>query len=553
MYIANHRVWLLPSVALLLVVTALFGFSTAANAQQASGDFCVEGIVIDWEEEPLADVAVELEYPVLSGGTAFTTTTSATDDNDDLDEGEFEFKDLDELADPAVPGIYTATVTLPGPDWVGVTATTFSFSIGDQEDDCVRIRFKLKQQVLVTVYKIDADHNLLNDWTIDAIPGKGNLFAEAQDEDTGDVDKGFAMGMVQFTLTPGVWIFRERQPEPDEGEHPDPFQPIVPKTGEMEVDVQPITNGDPPYILVFKNDLIDNGCVTIRKFGLCTGEETDPSFCQDTQLNDGTSGYGAAGWGFKLVRKDGSVARQGVTDAEGYITFEDLPLGPYTIVEEERPGWDNVTYTKLNVDIMSQADQMIDTGLACLQVPVLNQQDDSGYCIEGYKLDANGLYGLPGWEIKIDPVDEGGYDPSNQFTDGLGYYKFEFPDNDYRVPGASFEICEDDDVDGWLPHTPTCQIVTLPSHPSAECVQALDFINQQVGHSESEAMDHNGHGGNNGSAPKSCSQTYTVKPGQGLFDIGASFGVSAQAMVYANPNVMGPNYTIYVGQTLCIP
>ena len=46
---------------------------------------------------------------------------------------------------------------------------------------------------------------------------------------------------------------------------------------------------------------------------------------------------------------------------------------------------------------------------------------------------------------------------------------------------------------------------------------------------------------------------YTVKPGQGLFDIGASFGVSAQAMVNANPNVMGPHYTIYVGQVLCIP
>ena len=41
--------------------------------------------------------------------------------------------------------------------------------------------------------------------------------------------------------------------------------------------------------------------------------------------------------------------------------------------------------------------------------------------------------------------------------------------------------------------------------------------------------------------------------GEGLFDIGFSYGVSAQAMVNANASVKAPNYTIYVGQSLCIP
>ena len=431
MYIAKHRVWLLPSVALLLVVTALFTFSSVANAQDTSptGKFCVEGIVIDWEEEPMADVGIVLTYPIAGGGVYTVTTESATDDDDDLEEGEFEFKDLDEATPPAVPGYYTATVQVPTDGyWTGVTAETFSFYIGDQEDDCVRIRFKLKELVNVTVYKIDANHIPLQDWTIDAIPGKGNLFAEAKDEDT-DVN-----GMVQFSLTPGIWIFRERAPEPENGEHPDPFQPVVPKTGEMEVDVQRVSGDDPEYILVFKNEFIDDGCVTIRKFGLCEpGDQRE--FCLDVdQEEEGTDvGYGVAGWGFKLVRKDGSVARQGVTDAEGYITFDNLPLGPYTIVEEERPGWDNVTYSKLNIDILSQAAQKELTGKACKEVPVMNEQDDSGYCIEGYKLDANGLYGLPGWEIKFDPVDEGGYDTDSVYTDGLGYYKFQLPDDDYRI------------------------------------------------------------------------------------------------------------------------
>ena len=34
-----------------------------------------------------------------------------------------------------------------------------------------------------------------------------------------------------------------------------------------------------------------------------------------------------------------------------------------------------------------------------------------------------------------------------------------------------------------LPHTPTCQVVQLPEWPGA-CVQAKDFVNQQVGHAE---------------------------------------------------------------------
>ena len=60
--------------------------------------------------------------------------------------------------------------------------------------------------------------------------------------------------------------------------------------------------------------------------------------------------------------------------------------------------------------------------------------------------------------------------PDDVFTDGLGKYRFDFPDNDYRIPGSAFEVCEDDDVDGWLPHTPTCQIVKLPMMPGA-CVR----------------------------------------------------------------------------------
>ncbi len=181
MYIAKRRLWILPAmaVAVLLVASALFGFSSAAYAQggTVAGDYCVEGIVIDWEENLMAGIEVTLVTPTGE------TVSEITDDGDD--EGEFKFEAPDDFA--GVPGTYTASVTLPGPDWEGVTAESFSFFIGAGKDDCVQIRFKLRQIVPVTVYKIDADHNPLPNWTIDAVPGGGNLFAEPQSEETDDV------------------------------------------------------------------------------------------------------------------------------------------------------------------------------------------------------------------------------------------------------------------------------------------------------------------------------------------------------------------------------
>ena len=119
---------------------------------------------------------------------------------------------------------------------------------------------------------------------------------------------------------------------------------------------------------------------------------------------------------------------------------------------------------------------------------VREQQDDSGFCIEGYKRDANGSYGIPNWKIETDPVDDGGYEPDDVFTDGLGKYTHRLPGQ--RLPHSgqlSSKSVKMTTYDGWLPHTPTCQIVKLPMKPGA-CVQALDFVNQQVGHSEYEQM-----------------------------------------------------------------
>lgn len=529
--VVTSRMFVLPAlvVALMLVGSAVFAFSTVQAQGTPAGDYCVEGVVINWEEQPLADWEVILTTP--GGAQISKLSAPKPESDDDDDKGTFKFEAPDDFI--AEPGIYTATVTVQ-PGWSGVTPTSFSFPIDAGRDGCVRIRFKLRQDVPVTVFKIDADHNPLPNWTIDAIPGPSNLFAEPQSEDTG-VD-----GSVVFTLTPGIWIFSERQPAPeDDGGRPPSYNNVLPPSGRHQLEVRALEEGDPPYIVVFKNEFKDNGCVVVRKFA--TSEGADGGFLEAID-DTGALGFGAGGWGFQLLRKDGSIERDGVTDAEGYLKWENLPYGPYVIVEEDRAGWTENTPKAIEVNV---------TGSDCVTQSFSNTQDDSGFCIEGYKLDANGNYGIPNWEIKIKPLADGGYDPDNVFTDGLGKYVINFPANDYRIPGSEYEVCEDD-VDGWLPHTPTCQTIKLPLHPGA-CVQALDFVNQQVGHSES--LKHNdSKGGPSMGGNVSCRTQHVVKAGEGLFSIGAHYDVSAQAMVDANPSVRSNNdFWVFVGQSICIP
>jgi hypothetical protein len=344
-------------------------------------------------------------------------------------------------------------------------------------------------------------------------------------------------------------------------EAPNAYVPVVPPTGRQELLIDDdLDVDDEPLRLVFKNELV-TGCFVVRKLGLIP----DPAPDSTLPVSGLGSSYNVAGWGFKLLRKDGSVARQGVTDGSGELRFDNLPLGPYIIVEEDRPGWDEITPERQ--EILVDGNYCDGDEEDMLIVTFENEQDDSGFCIEGRKVDANGGYGIFGWEIAIEPLDEGGLDRDNVFTNGLGEFTFEFPRNDYRVPGARYEVCEQEQ-DGWLPHNETCQTVRLPEWPGA-CVQLEDFVNQQVGHTESQdhgKPDHGkgdpGKGGYDGPSHDGpshdggakCNNYHVVKAGEGLYDIGAQYKVSPQAMLDANPDVRkGDQLWVYVGQRICIP
>ncbi|MCC6453973.1 MAG: LysM peptidoglycan-binding domain-containing protein [Caldilineaceae bacterium] len=606
--------WLLPVVALamLLVGYAVFAASPA-QAQVPSGDVCVEGIVIDWEENPLAGWVITLTSDITDFTPITTVSAAAPEDDDfdyynrhdkkskkypfeypendpDLEKGEFKFSEDDiadatpgagDLSGGALAGTYTATIeTRPG--WEGVTPTTISFPIEVGDDGCAQIRFKMRRIVVVTVYKIDADHLPLGDWRITAVPGPGNLFASPQQETTALTDTAattdtaaISAGAAVFTLTPGLWIFTEQAPKTDMNDPRESYVPVVPPNGRQELLIPDPEDLDPDeaFTLVFKNELV-TGCFIVRKDSFVPAPP--PPNGEPVVASPVAGGYSVAGWGFQLLRKDGSVARQGVTDGRGELRFDNLPLGPYTIVEEDRAGWNEITARTLDYIV---------AGNACTDpadvIVFTNEQDDSGFCIEGRKIDANGGYGLAGWEIKIKALDEGGAKPvddinadapaeiSSTLTNGLGKFRFDFLRNDYRVPGGTYEVCEQE-VDGWQPHNPTCQTVRLPEWPGA-CVQLEDFVNQQVGHTESQ--DHgkgydkdygkggyDNKGGNRDGGPSyggndiRCSEYHVVQAGEGLFDIGNQYHKSAQQMLDANPSVRdGDKLWVYEGQRICIP
>jgi hypothetical protein len=568
------------TLAFLIPTTATtFAANGANGAPIPSGTVCVEGLVIDWKEEPLESGWIIEARPIGPNGVIRGEPVIAFPSEDDDEKGQFKYADGDLVVDtgkyphwyfeikydgtsldPLVDGNYDGLVG----DWEGVTPTAMSVYFDSDQQDCVRIRFKLREIVSVGVLKIDAEHNPLADWTIVATPAKGNYFAQEQEEVT---VSGEYTGTAVFYLTPGQWIFTEKAPEDHEGG----FRPVIPQTGRQELEVKsaqdraddpttetPIRPGvffyngeDVDYVIRFKNDTELAGCIEVSKSDV---------------VEEATGSYPLAGWEISVLRADHSEAAYGYTDATGYIKFANLPFGPYTVMEETRSGWSPVTPDAFDVHLSPDDD-------GCVQVFFENVQSDPVFVIEGYKLDANEHYGLPGWEISASPLSKNGYEPLNVLTDGTGYYRFELPADDYRVSGAKYEVCEDDEVDGWLPHTPTCYTVMLPKHPGT--VKVADFVNQQVGHSESQkpsgswsggmwpsmggnmgpSMGGSMMGGNMGGGMEmKCSKVHKVEKGEGLYEIGAMYMKPAGAMLAANPWVTDrPHNYLYPNDKVCIP
>ena len=393
-------------------------------------NLCVVGSVITHAEEPLGDGrTVSATLTGIGGGRVVTRTVDAS--------GVFTYEN-----GSLVPGTWTFAVDVRGNEgWEPVTPASFDVTLAPDPDKCQRIRFKLRQLSTVTVTKIDIDHTPLSGWTIRAQPGPNNYFAVPVTATTG------ISGTAVFSLTKGLWIFSELAPPGTR------YMPIVPLGGRQELVVQPPAS----YELRFKNQIFRTGCIDVTKVDVSAELRQSP--------------VPLPGWRIQVRRTDGSLAASGVTDAGGKVSFANLPFGPYTVVEESRIGWEPA---------VSSAQPITLTNVQCVPVRFENRQAPRQFCIAGRVIDANGRVGLPGWKLTATAVYSGGYQPAEQISDGVGAFKFVFPSDDYRIPGARYKVCEEV-KSGWAPHSPICRSVALPYTPGA-CVSVL-FVNQQVGHS----------------------------------------------------------------------
>lgn len=494
----------LLALLLLLAMLLTMGVAGAATNEDAATPidvFCVTGSVIDHAEQASADwtitaVMYDSATGLLDPATAVDVDTINVDDSDDGPLGSFKFDGL-------MVGKWNFSIgTRVG--WSPVTPASFDVSLPYGRRDCATIRFKMRQDVTVKVLKIDTNHTPLADYTIKATPGAGNFFASPVEITTGDD------GMAVFTLTPGLWEFTEIAPAGSQ------VSPVAPATGAQSLDV--VAPG--PYSIRFKNRVYGGqGCIEVYKRDVPpAGSNQEPT--------------GLPGWHVDVLRSDGSTAASGVTNALGSIVFNDLPFGPYTVREViPTSEWEAASAAIYSVTVNSED---------CITVEFSNRQVEPAFCIVGRKVDTNGLVGLPGWEITATPTASTGYKPGATTTDGLGYFRIDFPTNDYRIPDAEYNVCETA-VDGWLAHTDTCQKVRLPSSPGACVNTSFDFENQQVGHAESQGS---------GAVPPTCD--YTVKAGDQLYKIGRDHNRTPAQMLAANPSIRHPNW-IRPGQKICIP
>jgi hypothetical protein len=461
--------------------------------------FCIEGSVINFDEKPLTDgwniTLAELDEQGNPNPNGLVQTT--TSDN----KGNFKFED----------GLRSGKWQLtkePKEGWDAVTPDAFIVDLKPGMKECLKVRFKQRPVIEVIVIKVDDEYNPLANWVMRAEPGRGNVFAVAKELTTDN------SGQVVFQLTPGLWVFTEKAPKGVK------FTPVIPFNGRLELNV----TAPGPHTVFFKNRLTgDNGCIETYKYDEPSDEVRIP----------------LPGWKIEVRRANGSLAASNVTNADGYVKFSNLPPGPYTVVEETRVGWKPVESTSYNVTVQG--------GDTCEIVEFVNVQDPPGFCLEGRKIDTNGKVGIPGWKIWAEPVDKGGYPKPDESrlettTDGSGAFRFDFPSDDYRISGASYKVCEEK-REGWLPHTSTCYTVRLPMQPGA-CTKVPVFENQQVGHGRSTTYSSSG----------GCRIVHTVRRGEGLYAIGAHYGVSANAVLNANGWVRNrAHYYLYPGDQVCIP
>ncbi|CAG0957191.1 Serine-aspartate repeat-containing protein D [Methanosarcinales archaeon] len=151
-----------------------------------------------------------------------------------------------------------------------------------------------------------------------------------------------------------------------------------------------------------------------------------------------SDGTGISGWNITLTKGSNLTTRS--TNANGYYEFTDIIDGTYTISEELKIGWTNVSQLSRNITVFGQDY----TGVNFTNKPI------STFKVSGYKLNASDGRGILGWNITI----KNDHGQISNFTDENGYYEFA------NVARGTYTIFEELESE-WTNVTPASKEITL--------------------------------------------------------------------------------------------
>ncbi|MBV7328696.1 LysM peptidoglycan-binding domain-containing protein [Chloroflexi bacterium TSY] len=299
---------------------------------------CVTGTVLNHQDQPVSAGWVIVATPRRPSGELDPPAAVHTVSKPD---GTFQYQV------GLYPGTWQFRLVLQN-GWEAVTPHQVDLILSENTSNCKIIHFRVEQRVIVQVLKIDEDQTPLPSWGIRAEPGPSNQFAQSVERTTG------ADGIATFRLTPGSWTFIEYAPDGLL------FEPLIPQSGIQQLIVEP----PGPLDIRFQNRIIaQTGCIDVYKYEVPQA---------------GEQAYGLPGWRITLQdAEDKALVDETLTDAMGHLRFNDLALGLYLVLEEERAGWSPVAPSSHQVRV-SQGQ--------CQEIIFYNQQTPSdchGDCCSG--------------------------------------------------------------------------------------------------------------------------------------------------------------------------
>lgn len=179
------------------------------------------------------------------------------------------------------------------------------------------------------------------------------------------------------------------------------------------------------------------------------------------KLNNAT-GLGLPGWLMTLSNESVINIHNMSTDGSGFYIFTGLPFDTYSVAEELKPGWVNITPTSVG-DLVIDEDN--------LDIENVNFTNEQNGTISGYKLDNTTGLGIPAWLMTLS--NESATNIQNTSTNGLGFYIFT------GLPFDTYTVTEEQKP-GYVNVSPRSQddLIIDEGNPSIENV---NFTNEQNG------------------------------------------------------------------------